>query len=517
MTAPALEVIPSRSGPPTLKLGDRLLHSAYDPVKEAERELDAIASDRPSLIVILGMGLGYAVRAARRRFPEVKILAVEAEPEIYALADRVARDRGEPLPNDESVTYVVGRNREANFAAITFGAGEREIACIRYVTRLAETDAAHYKEIVDTIGRVAAMHVEGLKSTAHFGFLWWENSVRNYREWATLPDVSGWFGTHRGRPAVIFAAGPTLMDGLDLFDAPGALRFVVDTALRTVASSGIRIDAVFAIDAQEGTLDHFTAVLPRRLVAAPVVPPRLWAMSDERILMSLAGPHFDWFDDALGRPVARLKSGGSVTTFAFDLARRMGADPIFLVGADFAHRGGRRHADGTAYETSEVTALSRFRSRERRLPSESAVVRDGLETEQNLAQYAQWMAWEIQATPARVYRAADFGLLKDVPVMDRGAIRKMLDAEEPRMASAAPPGGATDPRRLLEAFKTERIALKAALAGDIGAFRVLSGFFDPIIRPAAVASAREALEGELLDRVMEQLRRADAVLEEILA
>ena len=157
--------------------------------------------------------------------------------------------------------------------------------------------------------------------------------------------------------------------------------------------------------------------------------------------------------------------------------------------------------------------MTRFFSRERKA-FRGALVKDGCETEQNLAQYAQWMLWEIRDTPSHVFRVSDFGLLKGVPVLSRSDLKKILDHEPSRLAplTAHP----VDPRRILEAFRAERVTLQAALSGEAAAFGVLSGFFDPIIRPAAVASTREALQGELLEMVLGQLRKADRVLEEIL-
>lgn len=485
-------------------LEDRLLHSAYDPMKEARREIDAIAADNPSIVVVLGMGLGYSIDAALERFPAAKIFVIEADPAIHGFASDVRT-----LPSDPRITYVLGKNREANFIAITHEIGPAEASSIKYLTRLADLDLPYYTEIVELIGRVAAMHIEGMRTTAHFGLLWWTNSVLNWRQWLTAPDVSGWFGARRGKPVFIFAAGPTMFDGLDIFQSyEGGIRFVVDTAFPPVSNAGIRVDAVFAIDAQRATLDHFKNLLPHRLIGAPVVPPELWAMADERIITSLAGPHFDWFDKALDRRVAKLKSGGSVTTFAFDLARRMGADPIVLIGADFAHRGGRRHVGGTTYESQSLAGLNRFSSVE--TSRSSNVVHAGFSTEENLIQYAQWMKWEIAETRAAVYRMVDFGLLDETPVIGRGHLEDLLRESKPTLPPM--PARRTDEKNLLSAFRKELGTLDRALAGPPQELASLSGFFDPIIRPYAVVSTRETLPDELIEKVRAELRQARNVL-----
>ncbi len=504
-----MQVIQTRSGAPTLKIGERLLHSGYDPVREARREIESLARDNPSAVVILGGGLGYAADAALEILPRARVIVVEADPEIHATARRAR-----PLASDPRVTYVVGRNEVANFAALSAAIDVVAMSCVRYVSRLADLDPAFYAGIVETIGRISSMQLEGIRSTLRFGPLWWENSVRSYREWAVRPDVSAWFGAYRSSTVFVFAAGPTLRDHLELFAGnPGGLRFCVDTAYPVLREAGVRVDAVFAIDAQEMTLRHFDRHAPGLLVAVPVVPPALWRRAAGGVLMSLGGPHFDWFDEVLKRPVARLKSGGSVTTFAFDLARRMAPERIVLVGADFAHRRGRRHAPGTTYEELDAAVLGRFRTQEI-AGYRNRVVSGGVDTEEQLVQYAQWMRWEIRETDCPVMRMSDFGLLAGVPVMTREEALRILDAASPRFF--LPPDRPADARSLVEAFKVERTSLSVALAGEEAGFRSLSGFFDPIVRPFAVASQREAIEGQVLEDLLARLRRAAEVLDEVI-
>lgn len=502
-------ILPTRSGHPTMKLGERLLHSSYDPMREARREVEALVADDPALVVILGCGLGYAIDAALELLPRAKVLAVEAEPAIHEAA-RAARR----LPECERLTWVIGRNEEANFAALTWALDSASATSIRYLPRLADIDPDFYTTIISLVGKASAMHIESLQSTLRFGRLWWENSVRNWRRWTTSPDVAGWFGAHREQPVFVLAAGPSLEEILPLMArGDGGIRFVVDTAYQVVARAGVRVDAVFAIDGQEATLRHFEGLPPTRLVAAPVIPPALWTMAEESLLMSLAGAHFQWFDEAIGQPVARLKSGGSVTTFAFDLARRMGANPIVLVGADFAWRRGRTHAGGTWYERRAVESISRFRSIEqtaRRIP----LVHEGHETDGAFVQYAQWMAWEIAETRQKVFRAVDFGLLTKTPVIDRAELERLIAAPVP--AFATPPPRKNDPRRLIEAFKVEREVLACAIENP-GRLNELSGFFDPIVRPFAVASRRETLDAGELDRLIDLLRAAAETLDAVIA
>ncbi len=82
-----LEVEPSRRGDPTLRIGNVQVHSAYDPVREAEGLIDK-ALDKVSpndVIVVCGLGLGYLVEAVKKRFSG-KIVVIEPDLRIVGKA-----------------------------------------------------------------------------------------------------------------------------------------------------------------------------------------------------------------------------------------------------------------------------------------------------------------------------------------------------------------------------------------------------------------------------------------------
>src|ERR1039457_4622270 len=81
----------SRSSIPTLKViardgGVKLLHSSYDPLREARDLVDRFTFDGHGMLVVLGLGLGYHVAELAARFPEAELLVIEAIPECEQLA-----------------------------------------------------------------------------------------------------------------------------------------------------------------------------------------------------------------------------------------------------------------------------------------------------------------------------------------------------------------------------------------------------------------------------------------------
>lgn len=83
-----LSIQTAKSGMPTALVNSRYLHSAYDPVREADRWAEQRIKDcQPGeTIVVLGVGLLYHVQALRRMLPNDHVMMVVV-PDLSELAD----------------------------------------------------------------------------------------------------------------------------------------------------------------------------------------------------------------------------------------------------------------------------------------------------------------------------------------------------------------------------------------------------------------------------------------------
>lgn len=80
------ELRDSKAGPPTAFLGDIALCSTYDPIKEAQRFVDALPPS--DTVLLLGAGLGYLEKALASSRPETRVLALYLWPEFYPASPR---------------------------------------------------------------------------------------------------------------------------------------------------------------------------------------------------------------------------------------------------------------------------------------------------------------------------------------------------------------------------------------------------------------------------------------------
>jgi spore maturation protein CgeB len=104
----ALTVTAARNGLPTARHNDRWIHSAYDPLREAETwAAEQAASCRPhDNLVVMGVGLLYHVEALRRQVPrETNIVVIV--PDLRELHDACA---ARPLPDlIKNCLWLTGR------------------------------------------------------------------------------------------------------------------------------------------------------------------------------------------------------------------------------------------------------------------------------------------------------------------------------------------------------------------------------------------------------------------------
>lgn len=464
--APApFEIVRARSGDPTARIGEAWLHSRYDPAREAARAAEAEDLLGIQAAVALGLGLGYALEALAARLPDRPLVAAVADPgEVRAAFE--ARDL-RALIARPGLAWIVGGDAVEIRRRLENALSAPECAFTRPVPlrTSAERAPAFYRTVVDETSRIADLHRTSLRALDSFGSLWTSNALRNLAALGRAGSVASLEGSWAGRPAAVLGAGPSLDEVLPhLARRRGGLVVAVDTALRPCLAAGVRPDLVVAADAQAENLRDFEGldVSGLDLVATHLVDPRTFRLGWRRIFAAVT-------EDALGRWISEaagglgsLRAGGSVSTLAFDLARRAGAARVVFAGVDLSWEA-RTHARGAAEAPAEGGRFSTLESagRARGLGARRARARDGaeVETTETLAAYAAWLEGEIARGGPEVVvagrsllRAGKPCLPADVP----GLLGDAAWAPPPPRVRALPP--------LAERLEDLRVAVLAGLA-----------------------------------------------------
>jgi hypothetical protein len=331
------------------------IHSA-DPHAQADREADALLSrgGAPALIAVVGIGLGYLLDGLERRGWKGSVLALE--PERDTVVPLLARRDWRSWIGEGRLRLLIGPEfANASDCRTLFGDGSID-AKVLVNPVLGRLDALAERRARAVVHRLHADARANAEARRKHGARYLLNTLANIRALATEGDVASLTGAFPGVPAFVVGAGPSLDNALCHLRAAqdAAIIVSVDTALRPLLSAGIEPHFVVALDPGEANARHLwdlPACDQTFLVAeASMTPVALEHFRGRMFLFSVAD-HQPWpWLASNSHSRGKLRAWGSVLTSAYDLALRLGCDPVAFVGSDLAFTGNQPYARGVAYE-----------------------------------------------------------------------------------------------------------------------------------------------------------------------
>ncbi len=275
--SPDIEIKPTRQEEITIKLGKLLIHSAYDPVREAKQFADRLP--RGKSVCLYGYGLGYHLPPLLEQMGADQILLViELNPDLLSAA-MILRDQQEVL-------------QHKNFRLIT-GGNEKQVAheIRQNLSVLNEDSVANFEVIFHspsfqvipsrfpTLTNALEILLMERRFPAVLGDIENSNLVNNRDIIHSSEGINSLKDKFIDQPAILISAGPSL-DGLHpYFDwlAQRTLVTCVDTTFPLLAQKNITPDFVFTLDPQENSFRYFAAHLknPAPLIYTPTAQTRI--------------------------------------------------------------------------------------------------------------------------------------------------------------------------------------------------------------------------------------------------
>jgi len=324
------------------------IHSKIDPLKEAERFVADIDPANRDLIIILGFGLGYHIREILKKHDGIsKILIIEKDPliiqkafEVYNFDDILKIKELQILcdPSEDSILSFLKGKASANILFVMHR-GSHQIY------------PDYYNNILSLLKSYISTKDVNIATLAKFEKLWCSNIARNLPFFINSPGAKIFYNKFDGVPAIIAAAGPSLSDSLKFIkeNSKKALIIAVDTSYRILINHGITPHFCISVDPQVINARYFegTDNTETVLVADPMVHPSVFRFfKGKTTVTSIAFEMMKWIENSSGDK-GEMCHGGSVSTNAYDFAKRLGAYPIILAGQDLAFTKGLAHAKGS--------------------------------------------------------------------------------------------------------------------------------------------------------------------------
>ncbi|HSV98363.1 MAG TPA: 6-hydroxymethylpterin diphosphokinase MptE-like protein [Spirochaetota bacterium] len=362
---PRIRVSASRGGAPVPEIaqegGTISVHSRYDPVTEAARFIAGIEPGNFNLFIVFGFGFAYHLAELLDRISGDAVVLVLEQSAAMIRSAIIHRDLSNML-SDERLHILVDPTEEG-LADILRGKSTYRVSFLTHRGSF-QIAPAYYSNLHRISKSYLSAKEVNIATLAKFERTWGANIARNAGVFIDNPGAGDFYGKFAGVPAIIAAAGPSLSDSIGFIraNADRAVIVAVDTSYGILKKHGVEPHFCVSVDPQLINARYFEGDTGGRtvLVADPTVHPSVFRLfRGRRALAGMAFPMLKWMEEATG-PKGEMAYGGSVSTNAYDFARRLGASTIALVGQDLAFTGGLAHARGSYLDEQVFLRTRRF-------------------------------------------------------------------------------------------------------------------------------------------------------------
>lgn len=429
----AITVIEGKSGlVPEIVAGGKAvaLHSRIDPIKEAMRFVSQIDPREFDLFIVSGFGFAYHLEyLLRQAGSDAVVLVVEKNPLLIKKACE-HRDLTDVFGDCRCMLLLCPS--EDDIARALQGKSTRRTAFLLH-RGSHQADAEFYSNVLRIARSYLSTKDVNIATLAKFEKTWVQNIARNAGYLADLPRAKFFYGAFEGVPAIVVAAGPSLLESIDFIrkNSSRALIIAVDTSYRILRKHGIDPHFCITVDPQSVNARYFEGDTPSKtiLVADPSSHPSAFKLFKGRIVRAgTVFPMMKWIDEICGEG-GEIAHGGSVSTNAYDFAKRLGASPVMLAGQDLAFTGGYAHARGSYLDELVHLNTERFFTAEmfnrRQLTALPKIFIDGIQggrvhTNQKMMIFLSW--FERRNDPGLINATVNGARMKGVARIDEGAV-----------------------------------------------------------------------------------------------
>ncbi|MBN1522522.1 MAG: motility associated factor glycosyltransferase family protein [Candidatus Aureabacteria bacterium] len=364
-----VEAFNTKDGLPTLSLDGRLLHSRRHPLREADKFCESNRIRPDDFIILYGYGLGYHVHAISRLLGEGGFLyVVECNHDILRAAFMLV-DQTEVMSQDNVFIITGADDRDValrldNEVFWAFENIEDERKKVLFFNPSLELIPRRFSRINDVFELFSFQR----RARYSLGEKMISNLQRNIPGLLEACSVSSLFGKFADVPGFLVGAGPGLDKTIHFLDKfrEKAVIFAVDSACQPLYSRGIIPDFVVCVDPKDETILNFQDIAElSNLIVLPTVcadvldlkKSRLFtAVQEKSLVQDICGTLLD--------SKGLTQAGGSVSCIMFDLAAKMGVNPVLLAGMDYGFPGWKSYAVMTPEYKKLASSISRFNSME---------------------------------------------------------------------------------------------------------------------------------------------------------
>jgi hypothetical protein len=359
-------LVRSQCGLDTVLVGQKTIHSRYNPLNEAERYIVSLhLRDNIQYIILAECGLCYLIQPLRRKFPAAKIISLHIS--AFYRGKSAAPPDAEWLPGSLVNSGVFLENEiddtEADKIKIIEWRPSADVYGEKYLNLI--------KDITAFVKRTDA----NKRTRSAFGRRWVKNVIKNCFLFNNNDGVA--LPVQSDSDCIVAGASPGLKTAYGVIGRlmkGGAPLIAVSSAVSALFHAGLRPDIIVACDGgnwahlhlfeavrlffkkkgrNTGTVPalafNLSAALPSCCAGFNLLP-----FSDGTLFQNLAQKCFDM-------PPLYFPQRGTVGASAIDLACYLSGGTVYTAGIDFSHNDIRTHAKPYAFDKILFSAANRMR------------------------------------------------------------------------------------------------------------------------------------------------------------
>ena len=346
----------------------KLIHSKYDPEKEAQNLADRL--DHKTFFVITGIGAGFFIEKLSNKFNNSKIIAIEnTKNDLIFLEENFPIIKKLKLNNN--IIFSTMEDLYNNLLENYIPAIYPSFQLIEYRSWITENQESTEK-IKNTISLAIKKISEDFSVQAHFGKFWQHNIISNLKQLNQNTQIT----FPNNKKAIIVAAGPSLDDNINWIreNRNDLYIFSTDTAYKTLQKQKIFCDAVVSIDGQSISHQHFLREINKETVfifdlCGNSSSIKKIKKNGNKIIFTTTGHPLSYFAKKTQNNSFNLiytdAGSGTVTIAALDFANKAGFKEIHVIGADFSFPKRKPYAKGTYLEDLYINNHSRISNLEK--------------------------------------------------------------------------------------------------------------------------------------------------------
>ncbi len=373
-------IMPAKNGSLTAQIDNMLLHSSYNPEREAMSTAAQLAAKEKETVIFMGAGLGWQFCAMAKLIntsgtgvgPSVcsvkKLVLIEPDP-FHFFGALFYVDWSEVFKVEK---LVIALGCPANSLMgllegneVSVGNSGVSAAYVYAIPSFIQHARPYFDSVIALIERNRDKDDINAATYKKFEKLWIRNSLKNIDQIGKRSTVNQ-LEKCTAKDFVVVAAGPSLETLLPKMKhlKKQAVIVCVETALHALLKAGVEPDYIVITDPQYYAYKHIAGLSsPSSILVCPlsVYPSVFRFKCKEIILCSEMFPVSGYFEKALGE-FGDLGAGGSVASSAWNLCRKLGAQRIYFAGLDLSYPQGQTHIKGSSAEQSFNIGANRLSS-----------------------------------------------------------------------------------------------------------------------------------------------------------